>query len=482
MLFENRADLDSAVGGVLSIEGNHVQVTDVQRLRHRLIDRLVYNAVFHANEDMRAFCRWLVREAAAARGVVPASIYGLYTAVGRGQAPRAFTVPAVNIRLLTYDVARAYFRAAASASCGAFIFEIAKSEMGYTLQDPAEYATCVLAAAVKEGHHGPVFIQGDHFQVNRKAYAQDAARELDGLRDLIDQALQAGFFNIDIDSSTLVDLAQVGEDAQQRPNYRVCAELTDHIRRNEPQGVTVNVGGEIGEVGGINSNVAEFRAFIEGFTRELRTRNDTAVGISKMSVQTGTEHGGVPTPTGGVAEVKLDFNVLKDIGMVARRDYHLAGTVQHGASTLPEDMFDKFPNSACCEIHLATGFQNMVYDHAAFPTDLKEEMYRWLDANAPGDRQEGQTDEQFYYKARKRALGAFKKPMWDLGEGVRSAIMNDVESKFAFYIGKLGVGNTTDLVRDTVVTKRVDLPAPTSGLHKTAKKTFEYILSDTGGE
>lgn len=482
MLFMNRADLDAAVGGVLTIEGNHVQVADVQRLRHRVIDRLVYNAVFHENEDLRAFCRWLIRETAAARGVVPASIYGLYTAIGKGQVDRAFTVPAVNIRLFTYDVARAYFRAAAAASCGAFIFEIAKSEMGYTLQDPAEYATCVLAAAVKEGHHGPVFIQGDHFQINRKAYAKDAGKELDGLRDLIEQALTAGFFNIDIDSSTLVDLSQVGEDAQQRPNYSVCAELTDHIRRNEPQGVTVNVSGEIGEVGGINSNVAEFRAFIEGYTSELRTRNGEAAGVSKMSVQTGTEHGGVPTPTGGVADVKLDFSVLKDIGEVARRDYQLAGTVQHGASTLPEDLFDKFPNSACCEIHLATGFQNMIYDHAQFPIDLKEEMYRWLDANARGDRQEGMTDEQFYYKARKRALGAFKKQMWDLDDDTKGAILNDVEAKFGFYIGKLGVGNTADLVRDTVVTKRVDMPAPTSGLHKTAKKTFDYILSDTGGE
>lgn len=482
MLFTNRADLDAAVQGILTIEGNHVQVPDVQRLRHRLIDRLVYNAVFHENEDLRAFCRWLVREVAAARGVVPASIFGLYAAIGKGRVARAFTVPAVNIRLFTYDVARAYFRAAASASCGAFIFEIAKSEMGYTFQDPSEYATCILAAAVKEGHHGPVFIQGDHFQVNKKAYVQDAAKELDGLRDLIDQAIEAGFFNIDIDSSTLVDLVQVGEDAQQRPNYKVCAELTDYIRRREPQGVTVNVGGEIGEVGGINSNVAEFRAFIEGFTTELRTRNGDALGISKMSVQTGTEHGGVPTPTGGVADVKLDFNVLKDIGEVARREYQLAGTVQHGASTLPQELFDKFPQHACCEIHLATGFQNLVYDHPAFPRDLKEEMYRWLDANTRLERKEGQTDEQFYYKARKRALGPFKKQMWDLGDDVKDAIMRDVEAKLGFYIGKLGAGNTADLARDTVVSKRVDMPAPVSGLHKTAKKTFEYILSDTGGE
>lgn len=70
---------------------------------------------------------------------------------------------------MTYDVARQIFRVANKHNVGAFIFEIAKSEIGYTFQRPSEYASCVLAAAIKEGYKGPVFIQGDHFQFNAKS-------------------------------------------------------------------------------------------------------------------------------------------------------------------------------------------------------------------------------------------------------------------------------------------------------------------------
>jgi hypothetical protein len=42
---------------------------------------------------------------------------------GRGEV-KGFTVPAINIRGMTYDVARAIFRAAHKIKCGAFLFEL----------------------------------------------------------------------------------------------------------------------------------------------------------------------------------------------------------------------------------------------------------------------------------------------------------------------------------------------------------------------
>ncbi len=86
------------------------------------------------------------------------------------------------------------------------LFEIARSEIGYTKQRPIEYSAVVLAAAIKEGFKGPVFIQGDHFQLVRKNYLADPKPETDYIRGLIKEAIEADFYNIDIDSSTLVDL------------------------------------------------------------------------------------------------------------------------------------------------------------------------------------------------------------------------------------------------------------------------------------
>src|SRR5207244_12940704 len=117
----------------------------------------------------------------------------------------------------------------------------------------------------------------------------------------------------------------------QHETYVRAAELTALMRSLETDGVTVSVGGEIGEVGKENSNEAELVAYLEGYRRELEARAPGAVGISKVSVQTGTSHGGVPLPDGSVAEVKLDFEVLRRLGEVAR-SHGLAGAGQHGAS------------------------------------------------------------------------------------------------------------------------------------------------------
>ena len=119
----------------------------------------------------------VILKTAREKGVYPWSINDFYLARGKGKFS-GFTVPAINLRTMTYELARAIFRTARKIGTGAFIFEIAKSEMGYTDQIPAEYTSMCLAAAVKEGFSGPVFIQGDHFQLNAKKYSRLAYIEV----------------------------------------------------------------------------------------------------------------------------------------------------------------------------------------------------------------------------------------------------------------------------------------------------------------
>src|SRR5439155_1359810 len=227
------------------------------------------------------------------------------------------------------DSARAVFRAAKRLDVGALICEIARSEIGYTEQRPAEYVAVVTAAALREGFTGPLFIQGDHVQVNAKKYAVDGETELQAIRTLIEEELHAGFYNIDVDTSTLVDLSQATLDAQQRVNYEQAADLTRFIRDREPEGVTVSVGAEIGEVGGKNSNVHELQASVK--------------------------------------------------------------------------------------------------------VECKDEWKK------------GDTEEQFYYKSRKKAIGPFKRRLWDLPADVRTAIAADLEQTFAFLFEQLRVTDTRAL-------------------------------------
>jgi len=442
MEFQSVDDMYDSMKGMIEGRGAGVKVAGEQALRGAAIDRLVYNAVFNSDIDVVREARELIVSIAGALGIRSASIHDLYSAMGRGECG-GFTVPAINIRGLTYDVARSVFRSAAKVGAGAFIFEIAKSEIGYTEQRPAEYATCCLAAAIKEGYKGPVFIQGDHFQVNAKNWTADAAKEVASLKKLIKEAIDARFYNIDIDSSTIVDRSKPSVEEQQRPNFEVCAALTKFIRENEPNGVTVSVGGEIGEVGGKNSTEEELRAFMDGY---LSTVGPGIEGISKISIQTGTSHGGVVLPDGSIAKVKVDFDTIERLGIVARDSYGLGGVVQHGASTLPDDALDMFTKRDTAEVHLATAFQNMIYDSPSFPAGLKDEIYAHLLAEHASEKKESDTEEQFIYKTRKKGFGPFKRKIWDMGADLVDAIGAELEAKFDLIFAKLNGSGTAEHV------------------------------------
>jgi len=440
------------------LRNGSIAVRDEKAFVGDILDRLVYTAVF-GDDSVKAAARWIIWQAGQELGTLPASIHDFYMAGGRDEW-RNQTTPAINVRGMVYDTARAVVRAAQKNNSKQFIFEIARSEMGYTAQRPEEYATVILAAALKEGHRGPVFIQGDHFQISAKDYGTDAEKEMSGLRKLIDEALDAGFYNIDIDSSTIVDLSRETVAEQQELNYQRCAELTAYIRKQQPEGVMVSVGGEIGEVGGKNSTVEDLEAFMNGYTQAIAAMDGNVVGISKISVQTGTSHGGVVLPDGSIADVSVDFDTLGELSKEAREKYHIGGAVQHGASTLPEVAFNRFSEANACEVHLATGFQNIIYDSVSFPSDLRDDIYAWLAENRASERKPNMTDAQFYYTTRKRGFGPFKQQIWDLPSSTRDAISKELEEKFDLIFKRLNVVDTADQIDRFVKPSKRSKPVP----------------------
>ncbi len=443
-------DLLGLVENSLHVDGTSVKVADAAKFR-TLVGKLVEASALGSPEkapgqagDAVGWSRYLVRSAALELGVVPSSIHDLYMARGRGDAPMTFTTPAFNLRALSYHAARAMFRSALKMNAGAFIFEIARSEIGYTGQRPAEYATNILAAAIAEGFAGPVFIQGDHFQVSAKKYTADAEGELKAVRDLTVEAIGAGFFNIDVDTSTLVDINKPTIPEQQTLNYQLSAQMSAFIREHEPEGVTISVGGEIGEVGGHNSTEAELRAYMDGYNAELKKLASGKSGLSKISIQTGTSHGGTVLADGSLAKVSIDFDTLRELSRVARKDYGMGGTVQHGASTVEEGNFNQFVQNEAIEVHLATNFMTMFFDNV--PADFRKEMYAWLDVNSAADRKPGMTDEQFYYKARKNAVGPFKAKSYALPEDAKAKLSAAWEEQFDKLFRLLGMKDTKQYV------------------------------------
>jgi fructose/tagatose bisphosphate aldolase len=438
--------------GCIAISDGRVQVKDGNAVKG-IMDELIYEAVFNPDEQKKRGLLRLVIEIAKQMGTVPASIQSLYEEMGKNYP--GFTVPAINLRGLTYDTAKVIFRKALEKNVGALIFEIARSEIGYTKQRPLEYSAAVLAAAVKEGFTGPVFIQGDHFQLVRKYYLDDPKPETEYVKGLIKEAVEAEFYNIDLDTSTLVDLDRKDLKEEQRPNFEAAAELAAYIREIEPDGVTVSIGGEIGEIGGKNSTPEELRAYLDGFKETMKAGK----GVSKLSVQSGTSHGGVVLPDGSLAQVKIDFDTLREMSEVSRKEYGLSGAVQHGASTLPDEAFHKFPETGTSEVHLATGFQNIVYDSPAMPESFRDEVYKYIKENFGNEQKEGQTDEQFFYKTRKKGFGQLKQKWWDLPDNVKNPIMKELADKFELLFKELKVFGSKELVDKTlkpvVVEKKV---------------------------
>lgn len=463
--------VNSIFGNDVSVLDGRVTVKNEGALQSEKMDRLVRSAVF-GEKDEREYARWLLWELGQAAGVRPASIHDLYTARGRGHI-HGFTVPAINVRGLSYDTGRSIFRTAIRMKAGAFILEIARSEIGYTEQRPEEYVSVMIAAALREGYRGPLFVQGDHFQVNAKKWKADPNGEVDAVKALVREAVAAGFYNIDIDTSTLVDLSKESLDEQQRPNYEVGIDILRTVRQVEPKGVTISAGGEIGEVGTENSTEPELRAFMDGFNRTLPKG---LVGLSKISVQSGTSHGGVVLADGKIAEVKLDLDTLERLSKVAREEYGLAGAVQHGASTLPDEAFHNFPKRETAEIHLATNFQTMLYEHLS--DKVRAEIYGWLRENAKDERKPSDSDEQFFYKTRKKALGPFKKQIWDIPADLKAKLGRAYDEKFGFLFEQLAIGNTSTHVEKYVKAPVLHRPQPAEGHVTVAAAPDDTSLSD----
>ena len=166
--------------------------------------------------------------------------------------------------------------------------------------------------------------------------------------------------------------------------------------------------------------------------------------------------------------VAVDFDLLQHLGKVARENFGIGGAVQHGASTLPESAFSKFPEYETLEVHLATNFQNILYNE--LPEDLRAEIYAWLDKNYAHERKEGQTDEQFYYKTRKRALGEFKQKIWGITPEQLGKITNAWDKQFRDLFERLGMADTRQYVDKFI--KEVKVQA----------KLEDYMLGSTKQE
>jgi fructose/tagatose bisphosphate aldolase len=294
-------------------------------------------------------------------------------------------------------------------------------------------------AAAREGVRGPVFLQADHVTVD----ADDPASVAQARAHLHD-ALDAGFAQLDVDAAALATHA-ADPAARQARNAAVTAELAAWVRARRPDAV---IGGEVGEIGGADTHPDDLRAFLTAFAR-----NPRGAQLGKVSVQTGTPHGGVVHADGRSGVMRVDHALAAQLATIARREFGLPGVVQHGASTLTPEQWRSLPAAGVIEVHLATGIQNVILDHPALPAALTDAMQAALvgpvmHAERGSDTAEALTRAQVYRHNRWRAWGTFKRELWSLPEAVWTPIDAALEAWFATTFTALGVaGRAEELAR-----------------------------------
>jgi hypothetical protein len=84
-------------------------------------------------------------------------------------------------------------------------------------------------------------------------------------------------------------------------------------------------------------------------------------------------------------------------------------------------------------------------------------MYAWVREHATEERKPKDTEEQFIYKARKKAIGPFKQKMWTLDEAARRGIGQSLEEQFTFLMTKLKINDTAALVSRVVTVPQIAL-------------------------
>lgn len=335
------------------------------------ISTLAFDASVSDNPDVKQAAIRAINEIADQLKIIAGSNTAFYDEKAEGKH-QFFTVPAVNSRMVTFHTIRAAVKVADALQLPHIVFELALSEVGYTAQQKDEYAALVKAAYISLGiTNREIYLQADHYQFDPKKYAEDSTKEMQRIKDAVVKALENGVYNIDIDASKFETADSKKSDRDnQAENARLTAEIFHFIRQYEREHqlpCVVSIGGEVGEVGGENTKYRQVNAYLEllhEHAQELGSGNEK--GLSKISINVGSAHGGLRGPDGRPLDtVPLDFTAHHDLYMLGKDPMNPGKhvlPVQHGASTLPKNYFPLFPAMHVAEIHLATGFQDVVWD------------------------------------------------------------------------------------------------------------------------
>jgi len=397
-----------------------------------IIDVLFQTALFAESEDVKSFSHWLIREIGKQTDNFPASLHSLYQTLNDDSeiVPHKIVIPAIDISGMTYEMARAVFRARQQTDTGPVIIELDDSNLIPDTEQLSEHVLSVIAAAIKEQHAengwGPIFIKRNlEIQVNRSS--DDLEEKLRDITDNIDQLLDAGIYNINIDASV-----RNGEEANIESNLaenaRMTAELLRYIRSKEPKNTTVTVSGTLTLPENQANAPEQLRTFMQEFQQQSRNEDseNDLVGITTINLRStnisDSDSGANDQVTGS------DFNpdMLKNLSKIAREEFDLFGIVPRDISQLSAQTFSDIFNALAIEFHSSRNFLNFVLDHPRFPHHLRNQI---------------RTDFQ------EKNLIQIQQHLWNIEPQSLRVIMHDLENEFITLFNQMGIAHSAHLLQ-----------------------------------
>jgi hypothetical protein len=364
---------------------------------------------------------------------------------------------------MPYDAARAYFRAAKATSCGAMVFDLGQNATAGPAQPPVEYATCLLAGAIREGYEGPVFMQAGYLHERCAADETERGDELDRLQGLAEEALGSGFFNLEFDTADLEDPSLSDPAEQEKGCYTDAARLASFVRKTEPAGVDANLGVKMNSHGDAAHLPHRFRAFMDGFASEFTDRAGHVTGIGKFSLQIRSAE---------------ELHMAHELAEVARREYAIATGVYYDGALLSDELFAELPRLSIAEAHLGNRYEDLILSHRLFPDQLRDQMYLWVDHTYGELRGPEQDSASFYRQMRMTALDRFKRELWDLDTGTKEAVMADLHETSVADFKRLRVEDSLYPVLAAINIQDTELPRPVEGYYHDVEATYRDLVGE----
>ncbi len=440
------SEVSDIIKGILQIKNGHVILLEPAAACGWLVDRLIYNAVFHHDTQIKGTSRWLIKAIAQEKQIFPASIKGLYAFLETEKKPK-MTIPVVRFPGLSYPIARAVIRAAQRNHASAFIFEIEKSQDLRFSQTPGEFVCIILASAIREGFTGPVFIQTNHFQIDPEQYDQDPSGEKNRLLNLIEESIRAGSYNLWLDGASMELTRGSKKKDTLKPQAHLLAELTHRVHTLEPPGIDICIGAKLGSGKDPTDYQGELQKFMKQYEDALHQINQFAKKVCKISFLSE-----IKAPIKGNKpgfSSKQKKNKTKEAFKLAQEKYHLMVGLDLDIPGFSQEHIKKTYGMESAEIQFPLHCMNLFLQHREFPAALKEELMGSF-PNLFSKSQDASRDSQ-------SAFERYKEGFWTLPPSIHEEVGTAIEKEASSMFTAFRVNNTEEIVHQTIPSQKVPL-------------------------